>query len=94
MARTAYKIKHIPTGTLSSTPYLSMTEATLALFDAAPHSQSAFDVVPVTVDDPVKGDPRCGECDAILLDVGEFLICTRPACSMYERDQADEVMGR
>ena len=47
--RTGYKIRNIPTGTMSSTTYLSMTEATLALFDACPHSQSEFTVVPVQV---------------------------------------------
>lgn len=94
MPATAYRIKHIATGTLSQMAYTSMTAATLALFDAAPHSQSAFEVVLVTMDDPPKGDHRCGECDSILLDVGEFSICTRGSCSMYERDQADEARAR
>ena len=92
--RTGYKIEHVATKHRSSTTYLSNTEALLALFDAAPHSQSEFDVVLVTVDEPPTDCARCGECDALLLDVGTFLFCTKPSCSMYERDQADEVMGR
>ncbi len=95
MPATAYRIKHIATGTLSQMAYTSMTAATLAIFDAAPHSQSEFDVVLVTVDDePLKGDHRCGECDTLLLDVGTFLFCPKPSCSMYERDQADEARAR
>lgn len=94
MPATAYRIKHRTTGTLSQMAYTSMTAATLAIFDAAPHSQSEFDVVLVTVDEPPKDCARCGECDALLLDVGTFLFCTKPSCSMYERDQADEVRVR
>ncbi len=84
--QTGYKIRHLPTGTLMQTPYQSMTEAMLALTMASPNAASEYDVIPVHVPERPPLPPRCGECDAVLMEVGEFLFCVKPSCSMYERE--------
>jgi len=76
---TGYKIRHLATGTLSSTPYTTMTAASLALIEAAPHSSSEFDVVPVVVCDHPRPD-LLSPCCYRLMD-RDGAIC--PSCHQH-----------